>query len=393
MDITKVGIIQLLSLCILCATSKAEEAEEIDKTRFTPLNTAVPSLSIASDARGGAMGDNGTSTLPDINSQYWNASKYLFMHSKAGISLSYTPWLHKLINDIALINLSGYYQTGKYEDQAIGASLRYFSLGSVPAYDSDIPLSIHPYEMAFDFSYSRKLSQSYSMAVALRYIRSDMGTAPQEAPYAGNAFSADISGYLHKYLRMQTKDVLWTLGFNLSNIGTRISYDEGNSYHFLPAKLAIGSGLSYPLNTSSRLSLHLDVSKYLVPTEPVRGTSENEADFIKRQGNYRSMSSIVGIFESFGDSPDGFAGELRKIMISFGAEYSYKEQFFIRSGYFYENKQIGNRQYFSVGAGFRIRAFQIDAAYLVSTLRNNPLDQTLRFTLSLDFESIKTLFN
>lgn len=388
MDITKISIIQFLSLCILCSTSKAEE---IDKTRFTPLNTAVPSLSIAPDARGGAMGDNGTSTLPDINSQYWNASKYLFMHSKAGISLSYTPWLHKLINDIALINLSGYYQTGKYEEQAIGASLRYFSLGSVPAYDGDIPLSIHPYEMAFDFSYSRKLSQSYSMAVTLRYIRSDMRTAPQDAPYAGNAFSADISGYLHKYLRMQTKDVLWTFGFNLSNIGTRISYDEGNSYHFLPAKLAIGSGLSYPLNTSSRLSLHLDVSKYLVPTEPIRGASENEADFIKRQEKYRSMSGIVGIFESFGDSPDGFAGELREIMVSFGAEYSYKEQFFIRSGYFYENKQMGNRQYFSAGAGFRISAFQIDAAYLVSTIRNNPLDQTLRFTLSFDLESIKTL--
>lgn len=388
MDITKIGIIQFLCLCMLCSTLKAED---VNKTKLTPLNTAVPSLSIAPDARGGAMGDNGTSTLPDINSQYWNASKYLFMQSKAGMSLSYTPWLHKLISDIALINLSGYYQTGKYEEQAIGASLRYFSLGSVPAYDGDVPLSVHPYEMAFDFSYSRKLSQSYSMAVTLRYIRSDMGTAPQEAPYAGNAFSADISGYLHKYLRMQTKDVLWTFGFNLSNIGTRISYDEGNSYHFLPAKLAIGSGLSYPLNTSSRLSLHLDVSKYLVPTEPIQGASENEADFIKRQGKYRSMSGIVGIFESFGDSPDGFAGELREIMVSFGAEYSYKEQFFIRSGYFYENKQMGNRQYFSAGAGFRISAFQIDAAYLVSTTRNNPLDQTLRFTLSFDLESIKTL--
>lgn len=388
MDITKIGIIQFLCLCMLCSTLKAED---VNKTKLTPLNTAVPSLSITPDARGGAMGDNGTSTLPDINAQYWNASKYLFMQSKAGMSLSYTPWLHKLISDIALINLSGYYQTGKYEEQAIGASLRYFSLGSVPAYDGDVPLSVHPYEMAFDFSYSRKLSQSYSMAVTLRYIRSDMGTAPQEAPYAGNAFSADISGYLHKYLRMQTKDVLWTFGFNLSNIGTRISYDEGNSYHFLPAKLAIGSGLSYPLNTSSRLSLHLDVSKYLVPTEPIRGASENEADFIKRQENYRSMSGIVGIFESFGDSPDGFAGELREIMVSFGAEYSYKEQFFIRSGYFYENKQMGNRQYFSAGAGFRISAFQIDAAYLVSTTRNNPLDQTLRFTLSFDLESIKTL--
>lgn len=388
MDITKIGIIQFISVCMLCSTLKAED---VNKTKLTPLNTAVPSLSIAPDARGGAMGDNGTSTLPDINAQYWNASKYLFMQSKAGMSLSYTPWLHKLISDIALISLSGYYQTGKYEEQAIGASLRYFSLGSVPAYDGDVPLSVHPYEMAFDFSYSRKLSQSYSMAVTLRYIRSDMGTAPQEAPYAGNAFSADISGYLHKYLRMQTKDVLWTFGFNLSNIGTRISYDEGNSYHFLPAKLAIGSGLSYPLNTSSRLSLHLDVSKYLVPTEPIRGASENEADFIKRQENYRSMSGIVGIFESFGDSPDGFAGELREIMVSFGAEYSYKEQFFIRSGYFYENKQMGNRQYFSAGAGFRISAFQIDAAYLVSTTRNNPLDQTLRFTLSFDLESIKTL--
>lgn len=373
---------------------------EGDKAKFAPVNTAVPSLSIAPDARGGGMGDNGAATTPDINSQYWNPAKYAFMYSKAGVSLSYTPWLRKLVNDVALANLAGYYKIGDSDLQAIGASLRYFSLGDVPynpitgeAYDG---YSVSPYEMAFDVSYSRKLSESYSMAVAMRYIRSDMGNDPaDEGRVPGNAFAADISGYLEKYVILGNSECLWSLGFNVSNIGTKISYDGGNTNYFLPTTLRLGTGLLYPIDDYNRIGLYVDLSKYLVPSLPYRGeglTEEEQEEYDRLKEDYNTVSGISGIFKSFSDSPDGFKGELQEIMFSLGAEYSYNDQFFVRGGYFYENANKGNRQYFSVGAGFRMSVFQLDAAYLVSTVPSNPLDQTLRFSLSFDMDGIKNLF-
>ena len=363
------------------------------KDQFAPISTQVPSLSIAPDARGGAMGDNGVATLPDVNSQYWNAAKYAFMGSKAGVSLSYTPWLRKLVNDIALVNMSGYYKLGDSDLQAIGASLRYFSLGDVPEGEKyENPIYVNPYEMAFDLSYSRKLSESYSMAVALRYIRSDMGVDPNDERHAGNAFSADISGYLEKYVMMGGAEALWSFGFNASNLGTKISYDGGATNYFIPTKLTLGTGLLYPIDDYNRIGVYLDLSKYLVPSEPVKKEGETDEDFTKRKDDYKSISSISGIFKSFGDSPNGFKGELEEIMVSIGAEYSYNEQFFVRGGYFYESANVGNRKYFSVGAGFRMSVFQLDAAYLVSTVQSNPLDQTLRFSLSFDMDGIKNLF-
>lgn len=340
------------------------------------------------------MGDNGLSTLPDVGSQYWNAAKYAFMYSKAGVSLSYTPWLRKLVNDVALVNMSGFYKLGDNDLQAIGASLRYFSLGEVPQYENlgDQPLYTNPYEMAFDVSYSRKLSENYSMAVALRYIRSDMGVDPQEEKHAGNAFAADISGYLEKYVMMGNAEALWSFGFNLSNIGSKISYDEGTTNMFLPAKLAIGTGLLYPIDDYNRIGVYLDLSKYMVPSVPQKKEGETDDEFVIRQDDYRGLSSISGMFKSFGDSPNGFKGELQEVMVSVGAEYSYNEQFFVRGGYFYESANVGNRKYFSVGAGFRMSVFQLDAAYLVSTVPQNPLDQTLRFSLSFDMDGIKNLF-
>lgn len=364
-----------------------------NKHEFAPINTQVPSLSIAPDARGGSMGDNGVATLPDVNSQYWNAAKYAFMGSKAGVSLSYTPWLSKLVNDVALVNMSGYYKLGDTDLQAIGASLRYFSLGDVPEGGQyEVPIYVNPYEMAFDVSYSRKLSESYSMAVALRYIRSDMGVDPNDERHAGNAFSADISGYLEKYVIMGSAEALWSFGFNASNLGTKISYDGGATNYFIPTKLSIGTGLLYPIDDFNRIGIYLDLSKYLVPSEPVKKEGETDEEYQNRVDDYKSTSSISGIFKSFGDSPNGFKGELQEVMVSLGAEYSYNEQFFVRGGYFYENANVGNRKYFSVGAGFRMSVFQLDAAYLVSTVQSNPLDQTLRFTLSFDMDGIRNLF-
>ena len=369
------------------------------KNTFAPVNTAVPSLSIAPDARGGGMGDNGASTTPDINSQYWNPAKYAFMYSKAGVSLSYTPWLRKLVNYVALANLSGYYKIGDSDLQAVGASLRYFSLGDVPynpLTGEQTGYSVSPYEMAFDVSYSRKLSESFSMAVAMRYIRSDMGTDPaDESRVPGNAFAADIAGYLEKYVILGNSECLWSFGFNVSNIGTKISYDGGEHNEFIPTTLRLGTGLLYPIDDYNRIGLYLDLSKYLVPSLPYLQegyTDEEKAEYDKKKEDYNNVSGISGIFKSFGDSPDGFKGELQEVMVSIGAEYSYNEQFFLRGGYFYENANKGNRQYFSVGAGFRMSVFQLDAAYLVSTVQSNPLDQTLRFTLSFDMDGIKNLF-
>lgn len=390
--------LKLWSLVVLFLTSAASlYAQENAKAEFAPINTAVPSLSIAPDARGGGMGDNGVATLPDVNSQYWNPAKYVFNYSQAGVSLSYTPWLRKLVNDVALVNLSGYYKLGSDDRQAIGASLRYFSFGEVQNNDEQSGatlMTLNPYEMALDVSYSRKLSDAFSMAVALRYIRSDQGADPSAEMVPGNAFSADIAGYLERYVIMGQAEALWSFGFNISNIGTKISYDGGGTNQFLPTKLAIGTGLLYPIDDYNQIGAYVDISKYLVPSEPQRTgtTEEDETDYNNRVEEYNSMSSIAGMIKSFSDSPLGFKGELQEIMASIGVEYSYNQQFFVRGGYYYENQNMGNRQYFSFGAGFRMSVFQLDAAYLVSTVPSNPLDQTLRFSLSFDMDGIKNLF-
>lgn len=385
----------LVALLFISATKLY--AQEDVKAQFAPINTAVPSLSIAPDARGGGMGDNGVATLPDVNSQYWNPAKYVFNYSQAGVSLSYTPWLRKLVNDVALVNLSGYYKLGSDDHQAIGASLRYFSFGEVQNNDENSGatlMTLNPYEMALDVSYSRKLSEAFSMAVALRYIRSDQGADPTAEMVPGNAFAADIAGYLERYVIMGQAEALWSFGFNVSNIGTKISYDGGGTNQFLPTKLSIGTGLLYPIDDYNQIGAYVDLSKYLVPSEPQRTgtTQEDEQDYNNRVEEYNSMSSITGMFKSFGDSPLGFKGELQEIMASIGIEYSYNQQFFVRGGYYYENENMGNRQYFSFGAGFRMSVFQLDAAYLVSTVPSNPLDQTLRFSLSFDMDGIKNLF-
>ncbi len=391
--------LKLLALSIvLWMTSATMRADDKNiKKEFAPINTAVPSLSIAPDARGGAMGDNGVSTLPDANSQYWNPAKYAFSTSSAGVSLSYTPWLRKLVNDVALVNLSGFYKIGSDDRQAIAASLRYFTFGEINDYDSNsgaLLTTINPYEMAFDISYSRKLSESYSMAVGLRYIRSDQGADADAEMVPANAFAADVAGYLEKYVMLGNAEALWSFGFNISNIGTKVSYDGGATNQFLPTKLSIGTGLLYPIDDYNQIGAYVDLSKYLVPSEPqLNGsTAEDNEDFQKRKEEYNSMSPITGIFKSFGDSPLGFKGEMKEIMASIGIEYSYNQQFFVRGGYYYESKDLGNRQYFSAGAGFRMSVFQLDAAYLLSTVPSNPLDQTLRFSLTFDMDGLKNLF-
>jgi hypothetical protein len=383
-------------LILFCFISSAVVWGQTDdeKNAFSPLNTAVPSLSIAPDARGGGMGDNGAASLPDIASQYWNPSKYAFMESKAGFGLSYTPWMRKIVGDVALAYLSGYYKLGYSDQHALATSLRYFTLGEVPMRDMGGVLyqNLNPYEMAFDVSYSIKLSQGFSLGVAMRYIRSDMGASPEDDLRPGNSVAADLSGYGERYIVIGSNECLWSGGFNISNMGNKLSYDGGTTNLFLPTNLRLGTGLLMPLDEYNQLGIYIDLNKYLVPTKPIRRNDESNEEYDKRYDEYNNMKFMKGIFKSFSDAPGGAAEEWKEVNLSFAAEYNYNSRFFVRAGYYYENRMKGNRQYFSAGAAFRMNVFQLDAAYLISTVQSNPLDQTLRFTLSFDMDGIRSLF-
>lgn len=365
-----------------------------EKNLFNPIYTGVNSLNIAPDSRGGGMGDVGAATDPDANSQYWNPAKYPFTISRAGVSLSYTPWLRKLVNDIALAYVSGYYRIGDY--QAVSASLRYFSLGEVPVgYEDEnsVGYSIKPYEMAVDVAYSRMLSERFSAAVALRYIYSDLAYREDEEVSGGSAFAADIAFYYANYVILAQRECLFSWGLNASNIGTKISYDSGNTGQFLPTNLRLGASLLFPIDEYNTLGFNFDVNKLMVPTRPVKGEGESQEEYEERlEREYNDVSPIKGIFKSFSDAPGGFKEELQELQWSLGVEYTYNQQFTVRGGYHWEHENKGNRKYFAFGAGFKMNVFSLDAAYLVSTAQSNPLDQTLRFTLGFDLDGIRDLF-
>jgi hypothetical protein len=402
MNRSKIGILILL----VFSTTFILKAEDDIKNEFNPLTVGVPSLTIAPDARGGGMGDIGAATEPDMASQYWNPAKNAFAYSKAGVSLSYTPWLRSLVDDIDLVYLSGFYKIGE-DNHVIGASLRYFSLGDITITRSaeDVGYKTRPYELAADIGYSLKLTDVFSLGVTFRYIYSDLGAGAAENDdfYPGSAFAGDIAGYYHNYVMLGSNECLWGLGFNISNIGTKISYDDGNTSLFIPTNLRLGTSLLFPMDDYNTLSLSLDLNKYLIPTPPdvdkigrdiiAKGGSSADATAAQdaARNDYNSISSMAGMFKSFGDAPGGAKEEFQEITWSFGAEYAYDNKFFVRGGYFYESPNKGNRQYFSVGAGFKMSALQIDAAYLISTVPSNPLDQTLRFSLTFDMDGLKGL--
>ncbi|MBQ9465889.1 MAG: type IX secretion system outer membrane channel protein PorV [Muribaculaceae bacterium] len=387
-----------LTAIAMVAVTTAAIADDIKDNEFNPVTTGVTSLSITPDARGASMGDQGAATDPDVNSQFWNSSKYAFIESKAGISLSYTPWLRKIVNDIYLANLSGYLKLGSSDNQAISASLRYFSLGEIQTHDdgSGATLaSIRPFEMSVDVGYSRKLSEKFSMGVALRYIYSDLGFSDMntgDKTKGSSAFAADINGYLCTYPMVGRNECQWTLGFNISNIGSKVSYNGGNDPAFLPANLKLGTAFTFPLADYHNLTISAEANKLLVPVKPRLSDYEDTEKYNDALQKWKDMSSITGIFKSFSDAPGGFKEELREITWSLGAEYVYNQQFFLRGGYYHENKWKGNRQYFGFGAGFALSVIKLDAAYMIATAQNSPLDQTLRFTLSFDMEGIRNLF-
>ncbi|MHB9056161.1 MAG: type IX secretion system outer membrane channel protein PorV [Paludibacteraceae bacterium] len=380
----------LLSALIISFSALAQVNQQLN-----PLITGVPSLTITPDARAGGMGDVGAATTPDINSQHWNPAKYAFMESPAGFSFSYTPWLSKLVSDINLLYASGYW---KFDElQSVSASLRYFSLGEIKLTGErpeDDYGTASPNELAFDLAYSRLLSEKWSAAVAFRYIRSDLNNGinnTADPMYPGNAFAADVATYYKTPIEMSTGTSNLAFGLDISNIGSKISYDQNLTSIFIPTNLRLGGSFEYPFDDYNKISINADINKLLVPTPVVRKDGESDSDYEARRTAYYETGPIAGIFKSFSDAPGGASEELKEIMWSAGAEYSYNNQFFVRTGYFNESAMKGNRKYFTMGVGFKLNMFQLDAAYLISAAQSNPLDQTLRFTLGFDLNGLKNL--
>lgn len=369
------------------ATVQSAKAEDEVRDQFYPVRTGVTSLSVAPDARAGGMGDVGAATDPDVHSQYWNPAKFPFTISRAGIAINYTPWLRKLTTGIALLNAAGYVRLGDY--QALSASLRYFTLGEVEGGEN---ITVRPYEMSFDAAYSRMLSEKFSAAVGLRYIYSDISGHYDDNSTAGSAFAADIALYYNTYLMMGQRECQLAWGLNINNIGSKISYGDDRSY-FIPTNLRLGLSYMIPLNEYNRISISADANKLLVPSMPLQGSDETDEDYQERlDREYYNKSSISGIFTSFGDSERGFKGEMEEIQWSIGAEYTYNDKFSLRAGYHHESNMQGNRKYATVGAGFRMNVMAIDAGYVIATSASNPLDQTLRVSLTFDMDGIRDLF-
>lgn len=398
--ITKISRFIPLLVFVACCFTAFDASADSPKDEFNPVQTGVNSLNIAPDARGASMGDLGAATEPDANSQFWNPSKYAFAYSKGAVSLSYTPWLRKLVNDIFLANLSGYWKFGSEDNQAVSATLRYFSLGEVADNNAGDTggTTLSPYEMSIDVGYSRKLSEKFSMGIVFRYIYSDLGFSESYADGStgASAFSADISGYYTTYPIIGRNECQWSWGWNISNIGSKVNYNHGDNPAFLPTNLRLGTSFTFPLADYHNLSLNLDLNKLLVPTMPRRidyedGT-EGEIEYVKAYEDWQNMSPITGIFKSFSDAPGGMKEELREISFSLGAEYTYNQQFFLRAGYYYQNPKKGNLQYFGIGAGFALNVLRLDASYMLATAQTSPLDQTLRFSLTFDMDGIKEIF-
>ncbi len=381
------------TLAIAATTAWADDKKEI----FNPVRTSVTSQGIAPDARAAGLGDVGAATEADVYSQFWNPAKYPFAISRAGVGLSYTPWLRQLVNDIGLAHMSGYYRIGDYA--AISASIRYFSLGEVTTNDnsggsSSAPaLTIRPYEMSADVAYSLMLSEKFSIAAAVRWIYSDLTYSYTDNTTPGSAFAADLALYYQNYLNIGQRECQLGIGMNVSNIGSKITMGEDANSEFIPTNLRLGASLMIPVDEYNRFTLAADANKLLVPTYPHQNEGESTEDYQRRvQKDYYDVSSIGGIFKSFGDAPGGFKEELDEISLSVGAEYVYHDQFSVRAGYHHESANKGNRKYFTVGAGFKMSAFTLDAGYVIATAKSNPLDQTMRFSLTFDMDGLKDLF-
>jgi hypothetical protein len=351
------------------------------------IQTVVPFLSIAPDSRSGAMGDAGVATTPDTYSQHWNPAKYAFIDGKAGVGISYSPWLRNLVPDINIAYLTGYYRID--EKQVASGSLLYSSLGDVPFTDDfgNLERTFKPNELAFDLGYSRIFAENFSGGMAFRFIYSNLtggSYSGGDATKPGISFAADISGYYRKNITMFSKDAELAFGLNFSNIGSKMSYSDGQTSDFIPMNMRLGTAGTIKLDNFNKLTLAIDFNKLLVPTPPIYN---NDMEIIA--GKNPNVGVPVAIFQSFYDAPGGFKEEINEITSSIGLEYWYNNQFALRAGYFHENESKGNRKYFTAGAGFKLKGFNIDFSYLMPTVSNHPLARTLRFSLAFDINALK----
>ncbi|MGW9687288.1 type IX secretion system outer membrane channel protein PorV [Flagellimonas sp. 2504JD1-5] len=351
------------------------------------ITTAVPFLTIASDARASGMGDMGVATSFDAYSQQWNPAKFAFANQKSGIGVSYTPYLESIVNDVSLLNANYY---NKINDRsAFAFSLRYFGLGEIElrqTFDQLDPTLVKPNEFAIDGSYSLKLSQTFSMAVGGRFISSNLRFQEgSQDSQAANAFAVDIAGFFRsREIAYNSFDGRWRAGFNISNLGGKIQYDAGGQENFLPTNLKFGAGFDFIFDQDNVLGLHSEFNKLLVPT-PRDFTGDGQIT-AEDNDEYQQIGFFSGAFESLGDAPDGFGEELKEVTWALGAEYKYMDAFMLRTGYFNESEDKGSRKFFTLGAGFQFKSAQIDLSYLFSTSQvRNPLENTLRFSLTFNF--------
>jgi hypothetical protein len=408
--IQKTTSLCLLFLISLFSTTAAAQTTTVyepntDDTRV--ITTGVPFILIASDARAAGMGDMGVATSVDTYSQQWNPSKYAFSEAKSGIGFSYTPYLSKLVNDIFLGNITYFNRIN--ERSAFAVSLKYFSLGEIELREDEFtdPLIEKPNELTFDASYSLRLSDQFSMAVALRYLRSDLKIQAIDVnAKAASSFGVDIAGYYQSEEEAYNDfNGRWRGGFAIQNLGPKIKYDEGGSENFLPTNLRLGGGFDFIFDQYNRVNVTAEVTKLLVPTPPIlgketvfedlngNGTYEEDDDTLISEtndviieGQDPDVGFMAGVFQSFNDAPGGFSEELDEFTWALGAEYLYQDSFALRLGYFNENELKGARKFFAMGAGFKYNVVDIDLSYLFSASKvQSPLENTLRFSLSFNF--------
>ena len=367
----------ILFFIAFSATLKAQNSGVISgqDTSRRVITTAVPFLTIAPDARAGAMGDVGAATDPTANAIHWNPAKLTYINKSAGLAFNFTPWLQRFVNDMSISYLSGFKKVG--DDQAFGFAMTYFDLGDIELTNgAGASLGIvNPREFAISATYSRKLGNGLSIGVTGKFIHSNLSggisVSPITDPKPGTSIAADVGVYYKSNITLFQKEAQLSFGGVISNLGSKISYNSADEEDFIPTNLRLGSALSTYLDPYNKITFALDFNKLMVPTPQL-------------DGSHLDKSLISGVFGSFGNAPDGIGEELKEVTVSTGAEYSYKETFMVRAGYFYEHEQKGNRKYFTMGVGFKYKKLGLDFAYLVPQFQDHPLAETLRFGATYD---------
>tara|TARA_Y100001934_G_C12332051_1_gene765623 strand:- start:676 stop:1863 length:1188 start_codon:yes stop_codon:yes gene_type:complete len=390
-----ISLIIVMAITISSFAQNVSGVDEIGRNNLNTITTAVPFLLISPDSRAGGMGDVGVATSPDANSLHWNPAKYSFIDEDMGFAVSYVPWLRELVPDINLSYISGYKKLNK--NDVIAMELRYFTLGDITFTDviGNNLGQYKPNEFAIGSSYSRKLSDQFSLAISGRYIYSNLTggqSAGGIATNAGQSIAADVAGYYVKDIRIAKKDAELAFGANISNIGNKISYTETSTRDFIPINLRLGAAVNTDFDEYNKISFAFDLNKLLVPTPPMYNDSISDQIDLGKDPN---VSVVSGIFQSFGDAPGGFNEEIREINFSLGTEYWYNNQFAIRAGYFNEHNTKGGRKFFTFGSGVKYNVFALDFSYLINASRaingNNPLANTMRFTLTFDFGQMQNI--